>query len=391
MNIFRAHNFYKQPGGEDISFAAEVAMLEAHGHKVIQYCLHNEAIDGMNPAALAARTVWSRQAYREIRGLIQRHRPEVAHFHNTLPLISPAAYHAAQAENACVVQTLHNFRLMCPSAILLRGGRICEECIGRPIPWPGILHKCYRDSRLATGAIATMLAAHRLLGTWRRAVDLYIALTPFSRNKFIAGGLPAEKIVVKPHFVDPDPGPGRGQGGYGVFVGRLSAEKGLATLFEAWKKLAAPVPLKIVGDGPMARVVQSAVSQDSRIEWLGSRPRDEVDTLIGEALFLIMPSDWYETFGRVVIEAFAKGTPVLASRLGAMADLVDHGRTGLLFEPGNPAELAMTVQRLMDDQAERSRLRQAARQEYEQKYTARSNYRLLMASYEAALGRGAMV
>src|ERR1700724_3181862 len=262
ISVLRAHNFYKQAGGEDHSFASEAAMLEAHGHKVIRYCQHNESIDRMKPAALAARTVWSRQAYREIRALIKTHRPQVAHFHNTLPLISPAAYHAAQAENVCVVQTLHNFRLLCPNALLLRGGRICEECVGRTIPWPGAVHKCYRDSRSASAAVATMLAAHHALGTWRHAVDLYIALTPFSRDKFIAGGLPPEKIVVKPHFVDPDPGPGRGRGRYGVFVGRLSPAKGLATLLEAWKKLAAPVPLKIVGDGPMAGGGQRAASRD---------------------------------------------------------------------------------------------------------------------------------
>jgi glycosyltransferase involved in cell wall biosynthesis len=210
---------------------------------------------------------------------------------------------------------------------------------------------------------------------------VYVALTQHGRHKFIEGGLPAERIVVKPNFVYPDPGPGTGSGGYALFVGRLSAEKGLETLLAAWKHLAGRVPLTIVGDGPLA----ATVAGDPSIRWLGSRPIEEVYTLLGEAMFLVLPSRCYETFGRVAIEAFACGTPVIASRLGAMAELVEHGRTGLHFEAGDAAGLAAQVQRLLADPDERQRLRTAARQEFELRYTAESNYRALRGIYEKAL------
>jgi glycosyltransferase involved in cell wall biosynthesis len=386
MKILIVHNYYQQPGGEDHCLAAEVAMLEANGHEVITYRISNDAIDGMNRLRLAARTIWSRGAYREVRGLIRKHRPRIAHFHNTFPLISPAGYYAAQVENVRVVQTLHNYRLLCPNALFFREGRVCEDCLGRTFPWPGIVHKCYRGNRAASAATATMLAVHRAKGTWRGAVDVYIALTEFGRQKFIAGGLPTDKIVVKPNFVYPDPGPGAGEGGYAIFVGRLSAEKGVHTLLKAWKNLRGAMPLKIVGDGPLAATVSAAAAEDAGIQWLGSQPSEAVYSLIGGATFLVLPSECYETFGRVGIEAFAKGTPVLASRLGAMAEVVDHGRTGLHFEPGDARDLALKAQQFLSEPQPVKRMRQAARQEYERKYTAATNYRLLMAIYEQSLG-----
>jgi glycosyltransferase involved in cell wall biosynthesis len=388
MKILIAHNFYQQPGGEDSCLAAEIAMLQANGHEVIPYQVHNDSIDGMSRWKVGSRTIWSRSAYRELRDLIRAHRPEIAHFHNTFPLISPAAYYAAQAENVSVVQTLHNFRLLCPNALFFRQGQVCEDCLGKSIPWPGMLNRCYRGSRAASTAVATMLTAHRVLGTWRHSVDVYIALTQFSRRKFIAGGLPPDKIVVKSNFVYPDPRPGRGTGGYGVFVGRLSPEKGVETLLNAWGRFGGGLLLKIVGDGPLASIVQEAAAKNPGIEWLASQPRDAVDALIGEAAFLVLPSQCYENFPRVVIEAFAKGTPVIASRLGAMAEVVDHGRTGFHFEPGDADDLAAKVRQLLTEPQQLKRMRQAARHEFERKYTANSNCRRLIAIYERALEVG---
>jgi glycosyltransferase involved in cell wall biosynthesis len=227
-----------------------------------------------------------------------------------------------------------------------------------------------------------MLTVHRVRGTWRNKVDRYIALTQFSRNKLIQGGLPGEKIVVKPNFVYPDPGRGDGAGGYAIYVGRLSAEKGIDVLLHAWRDSA--IPLKIVGDGPLAGKVRKASGKC--IEWLGSKSLDEVYALIGAATFLVLPSECYENFPRVVIEAFAKGTPVIASRLGAMAEIVDHGRTGFHFTAGDGASLAATIRQALSMPVEdRARMRQAARQDYEGKYSAEENHRSLMAIYEQAL------
>lgn len=386
MKILIAHNYYQQPGGEDQCVAAEAALLMAHGHEVIKYSLHNDSINALGPFQVAARTIWSLSAYHEVRSLIRAHRPQIIHFHNTFPLISPAAYYAARAENVPVVQTLHNFRLLCPNALFFRDGRVCEDCLGKSIPWPGVVHKCYRGSRSASAASVAMLTAHRAVDTWQKVVDVFIALTQFSREKFIQGRLPAGKIAVKPNFVYPDPGRGAGRGGYGLFVGRLSAEKGLDTLLKAWTILPENVPLKIVGDGPLADMVKEAAARDSRIEWLGRKPAAEVKVLIGDAKFLLCPSNCYENFPMVIVEAFAKGTPVVASDLGAMAEVIDHMRIGLRFTPGSAVDLASTVQQLLDDLPALIRMRQAARQEYEEKFTVESNYRILMAIYERILG-----
>jgi len=384
MRVLLFHTHYQQPGGEDSVFAAETSLLQEMGHEVLVYTLHNHALEGMSKAKAALYTTWNPVVYRELRQKIKAFRPQVVHIHNTFPLASPSVIHAAKAEKTPVVMTLHNYRLLCVNALLFREGHICEECLGR-LPWPGVLHGCYRDSRAASGAVALMLTAHRALGTWTRMVDVYIALTEFARQKFIDGGLPSKNIVVKPNFVYPDPGVGSGKGGYALFVGRLSPEKGVSTLLKAWEKLEGRVSLKIVGDGPLADEVQKAAEHIRGVEWLGRKAIEEVYFLMGEASFLIVPSEWYETFGRVAIEAFAKGTPVLAANIGAVSEVTEHGRTGLHFRPGDPNDLAAKVKRLLSNPAELSRMRKEARAEYEAKYTAERNHKMLMEIYQRAI------
>jgi glycosyltransferase involved in cell wall biosynthesis len=387
MKILAVHNRYQRPGGEDQVFAEETALLQSRGNRVLRCEVHNDQVEHTGRFTLAKDTVWNASAYRELGALIRRERPDVVHFHNTLPLISPAGYYAARAQGVPVVQTLHNYRLLCPVALFFRDGHVCEDCMGKAVPWPGVVHGCYRGSRAASGVVATMLTVHRALRTWTQTVDVYVALTGFARDKFVEGGLPAGKIQVKPNFVAPDPGRGEGGGGYALFVGRLAPEKGPGTMLAAWDRLEPGIPLKIVGDGPLKDRVARAAATRPNVEWLGHRPVAEVHALMRKAEMLVLPSEWYETFGRVAAEAFAAGTPVLAADIGAVGELVKHGRTGLKFRPGDPEDLATQVAWALSHPANLRRMRGEARAEFEARYTAEINYPKLMEIYESALQR----
>lgn len=382
MQILSVHSRYQIRGGEEEVFESESGLLREMGHRVEVYEESNDRVADSAPWRMALRTIWSERAHQITSCRLTEHPYDVVHVHNFFPPISPSIYYAAKTKGVPVVQTLHNYRLLCPNALLFREERICEDCCGKSIPWPGILHGCYRGSRAATGATALMLAVHRAMSTWTEMVDCYIALTEFARQKFIKGGLPADKIVVKPNFVHPDPGIGRGNGGYALYVGRLSVEKGIDTLLAAWERLDGRIPLRIIGDGPLAGQVIEATKRLSQVKWLGRRPMSEVYHLMGEAAMLIFPSKWYETFGRVAVEAFAKGTPVVAAGLGAIAELVERDRTGLHFCPGDPQDLAAKVDWLLERPKELARMRREARLEYETKYTAEKNYQQLIEIYE---------
>jgi glycosyltransferase involved in cell wall biosynthesis len=387
MRVLAVHNYYQQPGGEEQSFKTESKLLEMHGHEVVHYTSNNDQIPELNPLVLAQKTLWNNTVYQEVRSLIRQTKPDITHFHNTFPLISPSAYYAAKDEGVAVVQTLHNYRLLCPNALFFRQGRVCEDCLGKPVPLPGIMNRCYRDSFRASAVVAATVTLHSLLGTWHKAVDVFITDSQFARNKFIQGGLPAEKIVCKTNFIHPAPEPGTGEGGYALFVGRLSVEKGLGVMLEAWQQLGGKTPLKILGDGPMAELVTDAMQEMPEIEWLGRKPLEEVYEVMGKAAFLVFPSEWYETFGRVAIEAFAKGTPVVASNIGAIAELIDHERNGLLFCPSDAADLAAKIDWLLNHPEKLQSMRQQARAEFEAKYTAVDNFNRLISIYQMALNR----
>jgi glycosyltransferase involved in cell wall biosynthesis len=386
MNVLLVHNFYQQAGGEDQTFADEGALLERHGHKVGRFTMDNDAVPTMGRLLLAKVTLWNKHAANLLRQAIRDTQSKVVHFHNTFPLISPAAYYAAHEEGAAVVQTLHNFRLMCVTATFCRNDRVCEDCLGRTFAWPGVLHACYRQNRAASAVAAAMQTFHRWKGTWQREVDIYITLSEFGRRKFIEGGLPAGKLVVKPIFSDPDPGLGKGGGDFAVFVGRLTGEKGIALLLQAWPKIfaATGVRLKIIGTGPLRDEVAAGAKSAEGLEYLGRlESQKAVYDLMGEAKALIFPSVWYEGQPRTIVESLAKGTPVLASRLGTMPEMIADGRTGMLFEAGNAEDLIRKAQALFA--APGGEMRAAARKEFEARYTAEGNYPQLMGCYEAAL------
>jgi glycosyltransferase involved in cell wall biosynthesis len=383
MRILAIHNRYKIRGGEEECLAAEVDLLQQHGHEVTLYEDSNDRLAELGTIAKATKAIWSQEAYQAVRQILRSQSYQVVHVHNFLSLISPSVYYAARDAGVPVVQTLHNYRLLCPNALFFRDGHVCEDCLGKFLPLPSVIHSCYRQDRAATAMVGTMLAIHRAIGTWDQMVDKYIALTEFTRAKFIAGGLPADRITVKPNFVNPDPGIGHGNGGYMLYVGRLSVEKGIDVLLSAWEQLGDRIPLKIVGDGPLAPAVIAASQTNQQIEWLGRLPMSQVYDLMGEAIGLIISSKWYETFGRVAVEAFAKGTPVIAANLGAIAEIVDGDRTGLHFQASDPSDLAAKVELLLSDESKLRQMRHDARAEYVQKYTAERNYQNLLAIYNS--------
>lgn len=384
MRVLQLHNYYQQPGGEDRVVAAEADLLASHGGVVEQFEVRNDQVGELSPLVLAGKTVWNASAAREVRDRIRQFRPQVMHVHNTLPLLSPAVYYAARAEGIPVVQTLHNYRLLCPSGLLFRDGEVCEDCVGWVVPLPGVARGCHRGSRAVTAATATMLSTHRAIGTWRRMVDQYIALTEFARAKFIEGGLPGERIAVKPNFVSRDPGARTSVGDYALFVGRVSLEKGLDTLIAAWNALGTPFRLKVAGDGPDAPRLRQVSRDNSSIEWLGHTPREEVLPLMRGASFLVVPSRWYEGFPLTMAEAFAVGLPVLASDLGSMSSLVHPGRNGLRFRPGDAGDLARQIQWALSHPEAMVEMGRSARREFEEKYTAERNYEMLMEIYRRA-------
>ena len=390
MKILVVHNSYQQRGGEDAVREAEVALLRGAGHEVVEFLRHNDEIRGYSfgqKLGLACRTTWSRQSYRDLRDLLLWETPDLAHFHNTFPLISPSAYYACADAGVPVVQTLHNYRLLCPSANFLRDGRVCEECLGRSVPWPGVWHGCYRDSMAATASIAAMLAVHRSLHTWQVKVDLFIALTEFARQKYIAGGLPAERIVVKPNFLPSDPCPKLGLGDYALYVGRLSEEKGARVLLDAWSRLRAAIPLLLVGDGPLANEIAEHIARRglTSISMLGRLANGEVLRLLHGARFLLVPSVCFEGFPMTILEAFACGVPVIAAGHGGAGEVVRDGVTGMHVPPGDSAALALKAEWAWQHSDLTGEMGRAARAEFEDKYTAAQSYRRLLKIYERAL------
>ena len=401
LKILMAHNYYQQPGGEDGVFAAEVALLRENGHKVIEYVDCNKRIKKMHPLAVFRDTLWSFHTYKKFVKLIKEEKPDIAHFHNIFPLISPSAYYACKKMGVPVVQTIHNYRLLCPGAFFFRDGRICEKCIGNffPIyqtlddyidnffnkkmsradnsilnfPWSAVFHKCYKKSYLYSFVVSLMIFIHRVLGTWINKVDGYIVLTEFGRFKFIEGGLPEDKIFVKSNFIYPDPGMREDfHGDYILFVGRLSAEKGLRTFLRTWDNKE-NISLKIVGDGPLRKELEDFVriKEINNIEFLGKKSKEEVYSLMKKACFLLFPSKWYEGFPLTILEAFACGLPVVAFRIGAMSEYL-----GLYLMNKNENNLMDIVKNVLENK-NIGKLQLDFRKCFEDNYTSERNINLL--------------
>jgi glycosyltransferase involved in cell wall biosynthesis len=389
MRILLAHNTYRSgaPSGEDAVFRNERLLLENHGHEVVLYERHNDDIDqsGLSKKIqLALSVAWSQESYADVTRKIADFRPDIAHFHNTFPLISPSAYGACQDNGVPVVQTLHNYRLICAGALLQRNGKPCEDCVGKSL-LPALVHRCYRNSLPATGALVWMLARNRWNKTYQRLVNRYIALTEFSAGRLAAGGLPRARIMVKPNFLPSPPTPGEGSGNYAAYIGRLSSEKGVHTLLRAWRNVD-DFPLKVAGSGDsQGNLVKFAVENDLPVEFLGFRSREEVLDIVRHAKFIVIPSEWYEGFPMVALEAYACGTPIVASRIGSLAEIVKEGHTGLAFEPGNDGDLSDKIRFLLRNPDLLAEYRRNARALFDAEFNAERNHEILMGIYRTAI------
>jgi glycosyltransferase involved in cell wall biosynthesis len=387
VKILLVHNEYKFLGGEDVVVHQEKELLERNGHQVLTYFHNNKELDqysAFQRLTMVPRSVWAWDSKKQISELLESAKPDVVHVHNTLTIISPSVYWACHEAGVPVVQTLHNFRLFCPVGNYLRDGKICEECRTHSL-WRGVKYRCYRDSRAATATVALTLEVHRRLGTYQDKIQVYIAFHEFARQKYVEGGLPGNKIFLKPNFVPSDPGMGTGNGNFALFVGRLSPEKGIRTMLSAWEQLKGAVPLRIAGEGPLRPLVEETAARVPGIKYLGSLSRPDVLKAMQEARFLLLPSECYEGFPMTIAEAFACGLPVVASRIGAMEVLIEDGCSGLHFASGDPADCAAKVQEAWGQPGFLRRMGGEARQKYLDCYTAERNYSTLMDIYRRAM------
>lgn len=381
LRVLMVHNTYQQRGGEDSVVESEIALLREHGHQVEVYRRHNDDIEGMSRGQLLADTLWSRRTTQDLRALASSFRPDIVHVHNTLPLVSPSVFWAAHDLEIPVVQTLHNFRTACLDATFLRDGKICEDCLGTA-PWRGVVRACYRDSVPQSAVMATMLMAHRAAGTLRRKVTRFIALNEFCRGKLIQAGLPADRVSVKPNFVEWRPPPEEGPRHGGLYVGRLSPEKGIEVLLAAAARHPG-LQLKVAGTGPFEAQAQAQWPDT----YLGFRPLSEVLGTMASSSYLVLPSICYESFPRTLVEAYACALPVVASRLGALPELVKEGETGLLFNPNDPDDLAAKLAWADTHPEDMRRMGLRARQMYENDFAPEINHAQLMGIYRQAMGQ----
>jgi glycosyltransferase involved in cell wall biosynthesis len=389
MRILVIHNHYQHAGGEDAVVNAEKDLLIQNGHEVNLLICKNDDIAGLWKKARTAINVTYSSAWRKrVRREITRFRPDLVHVHNFFPMITPSVYDACSDMNVPVVQTLHNYRTICPGALLMRNGKICETCVTHSPYW-SVAFGCYRSSRLGTLAVARMVQRHLKQGTWWKKTSRIIVLTEFAKRKFIEGGFPEDRISVKPNFVpDTFTGPqsqakeNHDKGDNALFVGRLSVEKGITTLLRACET--ANIKLHIAGDGPLLPMVQAL--KENIVNHLGVQSKEQVYSEMHRAAFLAMPSECYEGFPMVLAEAFSVGLPVVASQLGSMAEIVEDCVTGLHFEPGNPEDLAKKMQWMLSHPEDRRRMGQNARRAYEERYTPEVSYRQLMDIYNFAIG-----
>ena len=387
QNVLMAHNYYQVPGGEDTVFHNEVNMLEKNGHKVIKYTRHNDEIkDGvLSKLKLGIDTIFSFKTYKEVKKLIDENEIDIVHVQNTLPLISPSIYYAARAMNVPVVQTIHNFRLLCPGATFTRNSEICEDCISKGLG-QSLKHKCYRGSLAQTFIMYVMLKFHRIIGTYDKIN--YITLTEFNKKKLLNLVKVESKIYVKPNFVEKREQSERILDDYFVYIGRLDEIKGINFLIEAWKDIDENIELYVIGTGPEKEKIKKFIEKNNikNVKMLGFMQRNKIFDIIQKSRAVVVPSNWNEPFGMVIIEAFSKGVPIIASKIGSIPYIVDHNVNGILVDPGDKLKLKESINNIFYDNKLNKALGKNAYNKFNEYYTDIVNYNRLIEIYEELVG-----
>jgi len=384
MRVAVFHNHYVYRGGEDAVVDLEVDLLRKAGHEVQLFTVDSREIRTIADrlrAGLGAR--WNAAMAARVSAFLEEHPVDIGHVHNFFPLLSPAVHEVLGQRGLPVVQTLHNYRFYCANGLFLRAGRPCEECVARGA-WHAVRHGCYRGSRLQTAVWAHATAHHRRRGTWSELVDRFVVPSEFARRKLVAAGLPAERFVVKPNPVE-DPGEPSWGGRGALYVGRLSPEKGLRLLLEAWAGMDG-YPLTVVGTGPEEALLRRRAGSLPGVRFTGELSRDAVRGELERAAFVVAPSIWYENFPLAVAEALAAGRPVVASHPTALSDMIEEGRTGLRFRVGEATSLARACRRLAADPALAEAMGREARLRYEEWLAPERSLERLLAVYRAVLG-----
>jgi glycosyltransferase involved in cell wall biosynthesis len=381
MRILVLHSRYGSgdASGENRVVDRECELLRSAGHDVRAWTPGAGDLHGRKLVRAAADAVYSHTAARRVRELVLEHRSEIVHCHNLFPGLSPAVVPAAADAGATVVMTLHNYRLLCLPATFVRDERPCEDCLGR-FPWRGVVHRCYRDSAAASATLGASLTLHRVMRTLTQ-VQLFLAPSEFVRDKHLQAGLAPERIRTKANFV-PAQNARKRRGDYFLYLGRLSPEKGISTLVAAHRP--AFGRLLIAGDGPERARLEAHASRD--VELVGTVRAERVPDLLAGARALLLPTRAYEGAPLAVLEAYAAGVPVIASRVGAVRELVEEGNSGVLVPPDDPRAWTEAMERLCDD-AESLRLGEGARRLWEEHYTPEHGLGNLEAAYRAALAR----
>ena len=394
MHVLVLHNRYRQNGGEDAVVRSEIQLLRSQSVKVTEFALTNDAEAGSwtGLVQLGVAAIWSQSSHRRVKELCADVRPDIAHVHNFWMRLSPSVHYACREAGVATVQTLHNFRLLCLRADFLRDGQVCEDCLGHT-PWQGVMHRCYRDSVSASASVAGMIATHRLAGTWRSHVNAFIALSEHSKSRFIRGGIPKQRLFVRPNFLE-DAGvstPLPSGSNLVLFVGRLSEEKGVQLLLGAWREVRnrARSVLCIIGDGPLRgrleRQAQDYGFPPGEVQFTGALPYSEVMRQIGNARALVLPSLCFENCPRTLLEAFCNGRPAVVPDHGSLDELVRDGQTGLKFAAGNEYSLSETLLKLLSPSAAVNTWGANARLEYLLRYTPKASFEKLMQIYQFAL------